>query len=156
MRFTFILAFIGLFSLLQTNTLLANDIKERRAQASKYYSERNFKKAYKVYFSLAKIGDHYSQNKISQMYISGDGVKADLTEAYAWSALAAESGVERIAEESEALLQKTDEKAKAEKRAAKLKKKYGKQTLAEKAERKAKYKANHAMGGCTGSKLGCS
>lgn len=156
MKFAFVLAFISLFSLLQANTLFASDIKERRTEAAQYYSERNFKKAYKTYYSLAKIGDYYSQNKVSQMYASGEGVEADFTDAYAWSVLAAESGVEGMTERSDTLLQKTDDKSKAEKRAAKLKKKYSRQALADKAEKRAKYKANHAMGGCTGSKLGCS
>jgi len=156
MRFTLILVFASVFSMFQATTLLANDIKERRADAAEYYSERNFNKAYKIYFSLAKIGDHYSQNKISQMYVSGEGVETDLTEAYAWSVLAAESGVAGMTEKSDVLLQKTEDKAKADKRAKKFLNKYGKQTLAEKTASKEKYKANHAMGGCTGSKLGCS
>lgn len=156
MKFALVLAFAGLFSLLQTSTLLASDIKEQRVKAGQYYAERNFNKAYKTYFSLARIGDHYSQNKVSQMYASGEGVTADLSEAYAWSVLAAESGVEGMTEKSDVLLQKTHDKAKAEKRAKKYLKKYGKQRLADKAASKEKYKASHAMGGCTGSKLGCS
>ena len=156
MKSAFVLVFVSLFFLLQTPTLLAGEIKDRRAQAAEYYAEHDFKKAYKTYFSLAKIGDHYSQNKVSQMYAAGEGVKADLVMAYAWSKLVAESGVEGMTEKSDMLLQKIDDKAKAEKKAEKLKKKYGKQALADKAASKAKYKASHAMGGCTGSKLGCS
>ena len=156
MNSVFVLAFVGLFSLLHTTTLLANDVEEQRADASQFYSESKFKKAYKIYFSLAKAGDYYSQNKISQMYAAGKGVKADLAEAYAWSVLAAESGVEGMTEKSDTLLQEADDRAKAEKRAAKLERRYSKQALEDKAAKKERFKANHAMGGCTGSKLGCS
>lgn len=156
MKSVFVLAFVSLFSLLYTTTLLASDVEERRADASQFYAEGKFKKAHKIYFSLAKSGDHYSQNKISQMYAAGKGVGADLAEAYAWSVLAAESGVEGMTEKSDMLLQKTADKAKAEKRAAKLERRYSKQALKDKAAKKKRFKANHAMGGCTGSKLGCS
>ena len=110
MKSVLVLVFVGLFSLLHTTTLLANDVEEQRADASQFYSESKFKKAYKIYFSLAKAGDYYSQNKISQMYAAGKGVGADLAEAYAWSVLAAESGVEGMTEKSDTLLQEADDK----------------------------------------------
>ena len=156
MKSAFILAIIALFCLLHAPVSLAKEVTEERAKAKQYYAEQNFKRAYKVYFSLAKIGDHYSQSKLSKLYIAGEGVDVDLNEAYAWSVLAAESGVEGMTERSEKLLQETNDPAGAEKRAAKLMKKYSKQTLQAKAAKKEKFKQNHAMGGCTGSKLGCS
>ena len=67
MKSAFILAIIALFCLLQTPVSFAKDVKEERAKAKQYYAEQNFKKAYKTYFSLAKSGDHYSQNKLSKM-----------------------------------------------------------------------------------------
>ena len=145
-----------LLTMLQTSTVLASEIKEYRAEAAQYYGENNYKKAYRIYFKLAKVGDHYSQNKLSQMYVDGKGKDADLTEAYAWSVLAAESGVEGIIKKSNTLLQQTNDQAKAKKRADKLKHKYGKDALQAKADRKERMKYNHKSGGCTGSKLGCS
>ena len=156
MKSAFILAIIALFCLLHAPVSLAMDVKEERAKAKQYYADKNYKKTYKTYFKLAKLGDHYSQNKLSKMYIAGEGMDVDLNEAYAWSVLAAESSVEGMTEKSEKLLQQINDPAKAEKRAAKLMSKYSKETLAEKAAKKERYKANHAMGGCTGSKLGCS
>jgi hypothetical protein len=47
-------------------------------------------------------------------------------------------------------------KESAEKRAAKLKKKYGEVALRKKAEKMERIKASHKMGGCTGSRVGCS
>lgn len=141
---------------LQSPAVAASEVKEYRAEAARYYEANNYKKAYKIYFKLAKVGDHYSQNKISQMYVDGKGKNVDLIEAYAWSVLAAESGVEGIIAKSERLLQETKNKAAAEKRASKLLQKYGKDALFAKAKRKEMMKYNHKSGGCTGSKLGCS
>lgn len=156
MKSVLIFMCVMLIAVLQSPAIAASEVKEYRAEAARYYEENNYKKAYKVYFKLAKIGDHYSQNKLSQMFVDGKGKKVDLTEAYAWSVLAAESGVEGIKVKSEKLLQQTDDKAVAEKRASKLLSKYGKDALLSKAERREMMKYNHKSGGCTGSKLGCS
>ena len=147
---------VMLFAMLHTSNVSAIEIKESRDKAAQYYQKNDFKKAYKIYFKLAKVGDHYSQNKLSQMYVDGKGKEVDLTEAYAWSVLAAESGVEGIIKKSDKLLQQTDDKAAAQKRAEKLKHKYGKDALQAKADKKERMKYNHKSGGCTGSKLGCS
>ena len=156
MKSVLIVMCVMLIATLQSPVVFASEVKEYRADAAKYYEENNYKKAYKIYFKLAKIGDHYSQNKLSQMYVDGKGKDVDLTEAYAWSVLAAESGVKGIIAKSDKLLQQTQDKAEAEKRASKLLKKYGKDALLAKAEKKEMMKYNHKSGGCTGSKLGCS
>ena len=156
MKFVFTVMCVMLITALVSPAVLAGEVKEYRAEAAQYYEQNNYKKAYKIYFKLAKIGDHYSQNKISQMYVDGKGKKVDLTEAYAWCVLAAESGVKGIVAKSDRLLQQTEDQAAAEKRASKLLQKYGKDALLAKAERRETMKYNHKSGGCTGSKLGCS
>ena len=156
MKTVLIVMCVMLIAVLQSAVVLASEVKEYRAEAAQYYEKDNYKKAYKIYFKLAKIGDHYSQNKLSQMYVDGKGKKVDLNEAYAWAVLAAESGVEGIVAKSERLLQQTEDKTAAEKRASRLLNKYGKDALLSKAERKEMMKYNHKSGGCTGSKLGCS
>ena len=156
MKSALIVMCVMVMAALQTSAVLASEVKEYRAEAAQYYEKNNYKKAYKIYFKLAKVGDHYSQNKISQMYVDGKGKDIDLAEAYAWSVLAAESGVEGIAIKSEKLLQQTEDKAAAEKRAGKLMNKYGKDALQAKADKRERMKYNHKSGGCTGSKLGCS
>ena len=130
------------------------EIKENRDKAEKYYEDNDFRKAYKIYFKLAKVGDHYSQNKLSQMYVEGKGKKADLTEAYAWSVLAAESGVAGIVKKSDKLLQQTKNQAEAMKRAEKLKNKYGKDALQAKTDKMERMRDSRKS--CTGSNLGCS
>ena len=155
MKSVVIVVCVMLFAVLHTSPVSAIEIKENRDKAAQYYQENNFKKAYKIYFKLAKVGDHYSQNKLSQMYVDGKGKDVDMTEAYAWSVLAAESGVEGIIEKSDKLLEQTSDQAEAQKRAEKLKNKYGKDALQAKADKKERMKFNHKSGGCTGSKLGC-
>jgi hypothetical protein len=59
-------------------------------------------------------------------------------------------------EKSELLLQQTNDKTLAEKRAAKLKKRYGEEARREMAGKRERIRLNHESGGCTGSKLGCS
>ena len=145
-----------LISALHAPVVLAKGVKEYRADAKQYYQEQKYSKAYSVYYRLAKSGDFYSQNKVANMLEKGEGKKVDLTEAYAWSVLAAESGIDGLTEKSDRLLELVPDQAKAEKRVARLKQKYGREALQSKADRRESIKFNHKSGGCTGSKLGCS
>ena len=90
------------------------------------------------------------------MYAKGEGKTVDLTEAYAWSVLAAESGNEKLVTSSDELLLLTDDKTRAQKRATKLKKKYGKLALTKKALRQEERDSYRRSGSCTGSSLGCA
>ena len=137
-------------------TAFASKLTEYRSEADQYYTTQDYKKAYRVYYKLARIGDHYSQDRIAAMYANGHGKKLDLEEAYAWSVLAAEGGNEDFAKKSEEYLAQADDKAAAEREAEKLKKKYGRVALQKKAEKREALRANHEMGGCTGRRLGCS
>ncbi len=65
----------------QSSALLASDDPEYRSEADQYYQERNFTKAYKIYYKLAKKGDHHSQGQVSKMYAKGEYKKVDPTEA---------------------------------------------------------------------------
>jgi hypothetical protein len=89
------------------------------------------------------------------MYAEGQGKKLNLTESYAWAALAAEGNESALAELNESLLPKLADPEKAQKKAAKLVKKYGK---AAQTERVAEYRKRGRVvdeGSCTGSKLAC-
>ena len=151
MKFIFTLACLVSFALLQANVALAETVAEVRAEAEQYDQQGDFKHAYKDYLKLAKMGDHRSQNRIAEMYANGEGKKTDLVEAYAWSALAAEGGDEAYVEYSDTLLARIKDPAKAEKKAAKLIKKYGLETQ----QRKAEQSANRDPNRCIGSLLGC-
>ena len=158
MKFMFVVACTALFSMLQAPALLAAGIDQlelKRYEAEKYYTANDFKKAYKMYYKLAKAGDHYSQDRVSQMYATGEGKTADLAEAYAWSVLAAESGSKDSRNYSDTLLEQNSDKAGAEKRATKLMKKYGDAALEKKAANRARRDKGKSSGTCTGSRLGC-
>ena len=143
-----------LFFTLQSPVVLA-DWKEDQAKADQYYEAEEYSKAYKAYFKLAKMGVSHSQDRVSRMYANGEGKKMDLTEAYAWSVLAAQRGAKDMKAKRDSLLEQNSNKKAAEKRASKLMSKYGRAALQKKADSKAKLKHNTKSGGCTGSKLGC-
>lgn len=159
MRFVLAAAFAAIFAMSQSSFLLAAAIEElelKQSEAEKFYTENDYKKAYKMYYKLAKAGDHYSQDRVSQMYVKGEGQTVDLTKAYAWSVLAAESRSQDLQDQSAALLEKNSDKTAAEKSATKLIKKYGKEALEKKAANQARTKKSESSGRCTGSRLRCS
>ena len=78
-----ILVFILIFGL-QAPVVLAADWKEDQAQADQYYEAGEYKKAFKMYYRLAKMGVSHSQDRVSHMYENGQGKKVNLEDAYAW------------------------------------------------------------------------
>ncbi len=145
---------ILMFAML-TSVAQAATWKEDQAQADQYYEARDYNKAFKMYFKLAKMGVSHSQHRVSQMYATGQAKKKDLNEAYGWSVLAAQRGASEMEADRDNLLQQVSDKAAAQKKADKLMSKYGREALQAKADSKAKLKHNTKSGGCTGSKLGC-
>ena len=145
-----------LLAAVQAPEAFAKETHKYRAEADQYYMEKNFKKAYKIYYKLAKRGDHYSQDRVSYMYVKGEGKAIDLTEAYAWSVLAAESGDERFVNSSDDLLRLTNDQTEAQARAKKLKKKYGKNAVMARAAKQAERDSYKRSGACTGSHMACA
>lgn len=143
-----------LFFTLQSPVVLA-DWKDDQAQADQLYEDGDYSKAFKKYMKLGKMGVSHSQDRVSKMYEKGEGTKVNLTEAYAWSVLAAQRGASEKVTRRDSLLEQSSDKAKAEKKAKKLLNKYGREALQKRADSKAKLKHNTKSGGCTGSKLGC-
>lgn len=147
---------MALFFASFASTSFAKEIGEYREEAAQYFLEQNYKKAYKIYYKLAKMGDHPSQDQVAVMLARGEGKDIDFENAYAWSVLAAEGGDDILTIPSEELLQQADDKARAENQASRLMKKYGRDALMEKAEKQEARRRSHEMGGCTGSRTGCS
>ncbi len=156
MKFGPVFLCIALFFASFASTSFAKEILEYRGEAEQYYLEQNYKKAYKIYYKLAKMGDHRSQDQLAVMFARGEGKEVNYEEAYAWSVLAAEGGDDMLTIQSEELFVQASDKEKAENRASRLMKKYGKDALLEKAEKKEARRRSHEMGGCTGSRTGCS
>ncbi len=125
---------------------------EHLARAEQYYQQGDFKKARNIYFKLAKRGDHYSQLKLAHMFADGEGASTDLVQAYAWAVLAAEGGQREAEEYKDSLLQRVENKAAAQEKTEKLKKKYGEEALQAQAERRARKRNS---GACTGSRVNC-
>jgi len=155
MKPVFIAVVAMLFTTLQVSAVLANEARELRDESDQYYLELSYKKAYKGYYKLAKAGDRYSQSRVSHMYAKGEGKSVDLTEAYAWAVVAAESGKEKYVQKSSDLLLLAEDKAAAEKRATKLVKKYGKDAQRARTARITEREKNKGSGRCTGTSLGC-
>lgn len=151
-----VLLCMALFFASFASTSFAKEIGEYREEAAQYFLEQNYKKAYKIYYKLAKMGDHPSQDQVAVMLARGEGKDIDFENAYAWSVLAAEGGDDILTIPSEELLQQADDKARAENQASRLMKKYGRDALMEKAEKQEARRRSHEMGGCTGSRTGCS
>lgn len=143
------------FAIAQTSIVIAKELKEYRTEADQYYDNGDYKKAYKGYLKIAKIGDQYSQYWIAHMYADGKGRKIDLVDAYAWAALAAEGGDEKLLVYSSDLLDRIDNKDQARKAAKKLLKKHGEQALEDRAKYIAKRGNGRRSGACTGSRLTC-
>jgi TPR repeat protein len=154
MKFSVVTVSAILLFTLQSSPLDAGELLQKyRGEADQYHQAQDYKKAYKTYFKLAKIGDHYSQDRIASMYANGEGKKTDLADAYAWAVLAAEGGDEELVAKRDELLQQASDKTKAQEEAAKLKEKYGKLALEKKA---AKREEMTGGGACTNSRIGCS
>ena len=155
MRFIFVGACVLLIAASFAPAVMANDLQKGQAKADRYYQQGNFSKAYKSYLKMAKKGDHYSQDQISHIFANGKGKSTDINQAYAWSVLAAESGDEQMISNSDALLQRADNPAKAQSSAEKLKKKYGTEALKLKAYKLARREEERNSGSCTGTHLQC-
>lgn len=75
--------------------------------ATEAYQAKDHQKAFKQFETLAKLGNHRAQFNLAVMYLNGEGVTKDLTQAYAWGKLASESGEPEFAQVSERVLQST-------------------------------------------------
>lgn len=155
MKITLVTAFVVFVSVFLSTGLYAKSTEEYREQADGFYQDQEFRKAHKIYYKLAKTGDHYSQDQLAHMYAEGEGKSTDIVEAYAWSVLAAQSGDEEMVQNSEQLFSQLEDKGEAEKRAEELKRKYSDEVLAEKERIRAQRSARKRAGNCTGSRITC-
>ncbi len=152
---SFILALAAVSALFSINVYA--DLAEDRARADKLLAEGDEKGAFKAFRDLARDGDQDAQYLLSTMYATGTGTSQDLIDAYGWSVVAAEAGLDKLDEHSAQLFQAIPENQqdKAERKARSLVNKYGQDALAEKAERLATRGAGRRSGSCTGSRLSC-
>ena len=120
-------------------------------QADEFYEAGEYRKAYRKYRDLAKVGDSFAQYRVSTMNLYGHGMSKDPVEAYGWSVLAAQNGHPDLAQYRDLLLQAlpADDREGARELAEKYMSRYGNLALAERARRNAR----RQLSGCTGSRL---
>jgi hypothetical protein len=150
-KIAFILAVVAM--IISPLTSLAVDPKYAQSQekADEYYDEKEYKKAYKKYLYLAKVGDSFAQYRVSYMKNYGQGTREDRIAAFGWAALSAQNGAENLVSYRDALWQElsAEDKEEALEEGEKLLARYGNLALAEKA-RKA---GQRRLRTCTGSRL---
>ncbi|MDX1379557.1 MAG: hypothetical protein R3233_00480 [Xanthomonadales bacterium] len=122
-----------------------------QSQADGYYAEGDYRKAYRKYLDLAKVGDSFAQYRVSYMNLYGEGRGKDVVEAFAWSTLAAQNKHPELIQYRDTLWEALDEDTQedAEIKADKYMNRYGNLALAE----KAREKARRRLSSCTGSRL---
>ena len=74
----------------------AGSIKSKERLASDYYygkgTEKNYEKAFKLYYELAETGDEYAVVRVADSYYYGEGTEKDCRKAFEWYMRAAEKG----------------------------------------------------------------
>lgn len=148
---TIVLALAGLL-VSATPAPAADPTYERaQAQADEFYQEGDYRKAYRKYLDLAKVGDSFAQYRVSYMNLYGEGRSKDVVEAFAWSTLAAQNQHPELVEYRDTLWEALDGTTQqdAEDKADKYMNRYGNLALAE----KAREKARRRLSSCTGSRL---
>ncbi len=75
-----------------SNAVIA--LTKAQERADEHYKAKRYERAYNMYKTLAEYGDKFSQYRVAFMHHSGRGVPKDMTEAFAWSYVAAEAGDE--------------------------------------------------------------
>ena len=146
-------ACIALVFVAAATVAAAVDPGYQRAQqrADAYYAEGDYRKAYRQYRELAKIGDSFSQYRVSTMNLYGKGRSKDVEEAFAWAVLASQNQHPELVRYRDLLWQALTEEQRedAGEQAEKLINRYGNLALAE----KARQKARRRLSSCTGSRL---
>lgn len=61
-------------------------------EAIAFYEKKDYANAYAEFLRMAEIGDHLAQFNIGAMYYRGQYVAEDVVQAYAWIALAGQTG----------------------------------------------------------------
>ena len=148
---TRLLALVALLTL-GFPALAADPAYERaQSQADELYQEGDYRKAYRKYLDLAKVGDSFAQYRVSYMNLYGEGRSKDVVEAFAWSTLAAQNKHPELVQYRDTLWEALDEETQedAENKADKYMNRYGNLALAE----KAREKARRRLSSCTGSRL---
>lgn len=132
------------------NAVLA--FKQAGDNADAIYQRGDYKRAFSQYQAMAKYGDKFSQLRLAIMYELGRGVDKDLTQAFAWSYVAAETGHQQFKDYHKMLrAQMTSEQISSAKQITRdYQIDYGMSAAADNARAIIK----HTINNCTGSRTG--
>ena len=99
LRYYVLLISLVVFSPLQAGTVdwALKDLQATQDSADAAFSDGDYKKARKLYYQLAYLGNKYAQYKLSVMYMYGYKVEQNWPRAYAWAHTAAEYGQDSLA-----------------------------------------------------------
>ena len=140
--------------IMAASTLAAAETETSPQQlyADQLYAQGDYPAAMKQYLSLAKDGDNFAQYRVSFMYLEGQGVEADLVEAYAWAAVAAQQGQTALLTYRDTVgsLVPENQRRKAVRTADYYTRKWGRDDYADEYARAAR----KILSRCTGSRLG--
>lgn len=125
--------------------------RHSQERADAHYQDGEYRKAYRRYMHLAKVGDTFAQYRLSLMNLYGQGMGKDPVDAYAWAALSAQSRHPDVATYRDLIWNTLDDdqREEAREKTEKLAGKYSNVALAE----KARDKARRRLSSCTGSRL---
>ena len=129
-------------------------IDKLQTRADNYFVEKKYKKARPIYFDLARIGDRFSQYRLSLYSLQGLTGKVDLPESFAWAELAAQGDNQQLQQHKEGVWAKMT--VEQQKQAATLAIKYLDQYSDHSIARQALDKSKKELRSCTGSRLGSS
>ena len=151
--FAFLAATFVLFSGLPSAMADQSDrIDKLQSRADNYFAEHKYKKARAIYFDLARIGDRFSQYRLSLYSLQGLTGDVDLPESFAWAELAAQGDDQQLQLHRDGVwLMMTAEQ---QKQAANLAMVHLNQFSDHAIARRALDKSKEELRSCTGSRLG--
>ena len=113
MKLRYYVLLIGLvvFSPLQAGSVdwALKDLQATQEAADVAFVEGDYKKARKLYYQLAYVGNKYAQYKLSIIYMHGYEVDQNWPRAYAWAHTAAEFGQDSLVQHKKAVWQRIPE-----------------------------------------------
>lgn len=113
MKLRYYVLLIGLvvFNPLQAGSVewALKDLQGVQDTADTAFAGGDYKKARKLYYQLAFLGNKYAQYKLSVMYMYGYHVDQDWSTAYAWAHTAAEFGQDALVAHKKAVWQQIPE-----------------------------------------------
>jgi len=137
----------------QASTRLSS-IELLQQDADQYYQQEQYRRAKYHYEKLARVGDRYSQYRLSTMYLDGKAGRRDAVIAFAWAEVAAQDDIPVLVNFRDLVWDtlERDDHALAAAKSSQYLKRYGDHAIARNMQRRLRTELRN----CTGSRLGAS